>query len=247
MVLCSTALCETLAKTKGQCQRCYLRSYYLKNVDKLKQRTKEWRLANPERARENDRRKQEADPERYKAHKSAYYERCGKEKSRAYRKENAEEIRERERLRQAANRDKILLQRKARYQANLEANREKLRLASAKEREQHPERQKARSRKFKANNKEKVNADTHKRRARLKGGGGTYTRAEWNALLDRYNHTCPACGSTGIRLTVDHVVPIQLGGSNTVDNLQPLCKSCNSRKHIRHTTRYEPWPQATSN
>ena len=33
------------------------------------------------------------------------------------------------------------------------------------------------------------------------------------------------------KLTVDHIVPVSLGGKNTIDNLQPLCLTCNSKKH----------------
>lgn len=61
---------------------------------------------------------------------------------------------------------------------------------------------------------------------------GTYTNAEWNELCARYNHRCLCCGESR-PLTIDHIVPISQGGSNTIDNLQPLCRSCNSRKNNR--------------
>lgn len=78
-----------------------------------------------------------------------------------------------------------------------------------------------------------------RRRARLKGAEGSYSRAEWEALLAQYDH-CPMClreweaiespPNRDSVVTVDHIVPISKGGSNTIDNLQPLCYSCNSAK-----------------
>jgi 5-methylcytosine-specific restriction endonuclease McrA len=67
-----------------------------------------------------------------------------------------------------------------------------------------------------------------KRRARLVAGG-TFTRGEWLALCQRYQNLCLCCGQRS-RLSVDHVIPISRGGSNTIDNIQPLCGPCNSRK-----------------
>lgn len=56
-----------------------------------------------------------------------------------------------------------------------------------------------------------------------------FTEAEWLQLLERYNHQCLSCGSME-RLSADHVVPLALGGSNSIDNIQPLCIPCNSKK-----------------
>ena len=50
-----------------------------------------------------------------------------------------------------------------------------------------------------------------------------YERDEW---------CCVECGSTD-NLTLDHIYPWSLGGPVTEDNLQTLCKSCNSRKGAR--------------
>lgn len=44
--------------------------------------------------------------------------------------------------------------------------------------------------------------------------------------------TCAECGSAE-RLSVDHVHPVILGGTHDFDNLQILCRSCNSRKKAR--------------
>lgn len=59
-----------------------------------------------------------------------------------------------------------------------------------------------------------------------------YTEAEWLQLLERYNHQCLGCGATD-RLSADHVVPLALGGSNDISNIQPLCIPCNSKKGVK--------------
>lgn len=73
----------------------------------------------------------------------------------------------------------------------------------------------------------------HERRAKKKNNGGTYSLQEWNDLCAKYGHRCLACGRSDVELTVDHIVPIKFGGSNDISNLQPLCKSCNSKKNVR--------------
>jgi 5-methylcytosine-specific restriction endonuclease McrA len=59
--------------------------------------------------------------------------------------------------------------------------------------------------------------------------GEHFTFEEWLALLEFYGHRCLRCGSRE-SLSVDHVIPLSLGGSNSIDNIQPLCERCNSLK-----------------
>jgi hypothetical protein len=49
-------------------------------------------------------------------------------------------------------------------------------------------------------------------------------------VLKRDHYTCRICKATGVQLEVDHVVPLALGGSDALDNLQTLCFSCNRGK-----------------
>lgn len=52
------------------------------------------------------------------------------------------------------------------------------------------------------------------------------------AVYDRDGWKCLHCG-TGEGLTLDHIVPWSLGGSDDMDNLQTLCQPCNSSKGAR--------------
>lgn len=52
------------------------------------------------------------------------------------------------------------------------------------------------------------------------------------AVWERDNFTCRHCGARR-DLSVDHIVPESRGGAMALDNLQTLCRSCNSRKGAR--------------
>jgi 5-methylcytosine-specific restriction endonuclease McrA len=51
-------------------------------------------------------------------------------------------------------------------------------------------------------------------------------------VLERDEHACIECGATS-DLTLDHIHPWSLGGSDEAVNLRVLCRSCNSRKGAR--------------
>lgn len=66
--------------------------------------------------------------------------------------------------------------------------------------------------------------------AKLKRNGGKHTDEQWERLKARYSYRCVKCQRINVELTKDHIVPLQLGGTDSIDNLQPLCRSCNSAK-----------------
>lgn len=51
-------------------------------------------------------------------------------------------------------------------------------------------------------------------------------------ILRRDNHTCRYCGEPApdVKLTIDHVVPVSLGGSDEPKNLVAACPDCNAGK-----------------
>lgn len=60
---------------------------------------------------------------------------------------------------------------------------------------------------------------------------GTHTEDQWLAILDKYDYRCVRCGCRPIgRPCKDHITPIYQGGSDALENLQPLCRECNTAK-----------------
>jgi 5-methylcytosine-specific restriction endonuclease McrA len=68
------------------------------------------------------------------------------------------------------------------------------------------------------------------RRAREAGAAGSYTAAEWIALVTEYGSRCAYCRALA-PLQPDHRVPLARGGTNHIDNILPACGACNRRKH----------------
>lgn len=69
-----------------------------------------------------------------------------------------------------------------------------------------------------------------RQRAEQYGDTSRFTGVEWTALLEKYKYRCLRCGRYGQQLTVDHIIPLCKGGTNTIDNVQPLCVTCNVKK-----------------
>lgn len=84
----------------------------------------------------------------------------------------------------------------------------------------------------------------HNRRAKLRGA---HTHKEWSSLVKTTGYKCLACWCGGNENTLhrDHIVSLAHGGANTIDNIQPLCASCNHRKRSRSIDyRLDRFPEA---
>lgn len=73
---------------------------------------------------------------------------------------------------------------------------------------------------------------------------GTHTDKEWRDLLDFHGGICVRCKKPG-PIVKDHITPIYKGGSDAIQNLQPLCRHCNSSKGPETTDfRFPGWENA---
>jgi len=72
-----------------------------------------------------------------------------------------------------------------------------------------------------------------KYRARKNKARGTFTDSQFKALCIIMGRKCLRCGATDKKLVGDHVIPLALKGSNTIQNIQPLCQRCNSIKRAK--------------
>lgn len=100
------------------------------------------------------------------------------------------------------------------------------------------------NRSWRENNRIKFRDKQRKRSLLKKGISGSHSIAEWENLKKEHNYNCVECGinETEIKkyykfpynkLTRDHKIPITKGGSDNIENIAPLCVSCNSRKKNR--------------
>lgn len=82
-----------------------------------------------------------------------------------------------------------------------------------------------------ARNKVRVAAMAKARRLRELNAPGEHTPQQWEEVKISYGNQCADHDETcSGNITKDHKVPLIMGGSQNPDNLQPLCRSHNSRK-----------------
>jgi 5-methylcytosine-specific restriction endonuclease McrA len=162
---------------------------------------------------------------------------CLNTNSRNWRARNKDRVAELNREFYETNRDERLEY----HRQYRQANREYFKKEQDKFREENPDYHRLYMRKWSHANPDKIRALGNRRRAFKMGRSTSFTAAEWGALKEHYHYMCLRCGrrEPEIKLTADHVVPISKGGAARIDNIQPLCKACNSAKHDQ-TIDYRP-------
>lgn len=84
-------------------------------------------------------------------------------------------------------------------------------------------------RKYVKNNPERIAHLKARRYARERNAEGSHSLEEWKEIKNKHNNKCAYC-KLDKKLTKDHIIPLSEGGSDYIENIQPLCRSCNSRK-----------------
>jgi 5-methylcytosine-specific restriction endonuclease McrA len=102
---------------------------------------------------------------------------------------------------------------------------------SAAYRQRNAERVRAKAREYQQKNLDSYAAVAARRRAKKRSAPGSHSKAEWLALLAFFHGGCAYCASTAT--TRDHVVPLARGGADSIENILPACKPCNSSKGDR--------------
>lgn len=176
----------------------------MKTPKNVLERIKAWKARNKEKVLESQKKYREANKELLK------------EKNKQYINENKEKRAETTKNYREKNKEKVI-----EYNKNYrKSHKEEIHqyYLSRKESEEY---------------KEISRAAVRNRRARRNYIEGKITKKEWLDLLEKYGHKCLKCGRTDVKLELDHVVPLALGGEHSIRNAQPLCRSCNGGKHTK--------------
>lgn len=232
-------------KTCAKClQALALDAFYVRKNGAVNGRCKEcvrddvraYRAANSERAKQSNR-------DSYQRHRD---ERLAQHD--AWRAANPDKVKDLRGRRRAADTAGMREWRKNNIQKSREqsarwyaANKERVRQYQREWKARNPGRSAANLREWRRRNPEKHLAIVHARRAaKREQDWGDVTPAGVANLFASFGGSCAYC-MTKPATTLDHYVPLKLGGLHALDNLLPACMSCNCSKGATHP---DTWLQA---
>ncbi len=118
-------------------------------------------------------------------------------------------------------------------------HREKRLAENAAWREANRERHREYARRWIREHREQANLTSRLKKQRRRAAG-TLTKADWLLVLKIYGNRCLRCDRAEF-ITIEHIVPISVGGANDITNVQPLCNPCNGGKR-KNVADYRPFP-----
>src|SRR5260221_4864099 len=144
----------------------------------------------------------------------------------AYEQARIEKHREDNRKYKAVHRDEVRAQ--GRLDAKIHAEQRKAYIKA------HPEQRKAALQKYAKNHPDESRVRKHRRRALIKGNGGTHSQSDIRKQYANQKGKCYYCkAKVGAKYHVDHVIPLSKGGSNGPENIVIACPTCNLNKKDR--------------
>lgn len=183
--------------------------------EKHRARVRAWRAANPEKAREMDRRgRTEERRERDRSNRKKWWASLSPDEK----AEQAAKLRDWT----AANRERVR-----------KLARDYLDRETPEKRERRLAKIRARRPIYERENPEVIAAKRARRRAREYGAPGSYSRDDVLALLKSQARKCRYCDAGLTKFHVDHFIPLSKGGSNWPTNIVLACATCNASKGDR--------------
>jgi hypothetical protein len=193
----------------GHCIECARIKNKKRKYDKVKRSTinKAWREKRTPEYKERQ------------AKKMREWRMANKERVKQWVEKNKEKIKQKSKAWRAANPDKV-----KKYKTIEYINNKNKRIAKVNE--------------WQASNQDRVKSYRTNHKAMRRKAVGKHTAKEIKDLMNRQGNKCAECKcNISIKKTpkiahahLDHIVPISIGGSNLIKNLQYLCLGCNLSK-----------------
>lgn len=195
-------------KKRSKCKACYKKEKLQYN-ETHKEQKKEYYESHKERHKELMKCWRENNKEQIKEQTKQYYEN-NKEQKREYYKNRTNHRKE--------------------YEEQYRKNHKEI---NSDYQKQYREKNKTQRNQYYEKNKDKIYLSSrlsdHRRKAFKKQLPKNYTIAEWNICIKHFLNQCAYCGKVD-NLTQDHFIPLSKCGEYTINNIIPVCKSCNSSK-----------------